>query len=292
VFETGKSDDTLGNSCFTLWLRPFTDPQNRRHLLKTGASPAGLPDLLRDPPAASLQPYSVVNLGSVFKMMDEDLRRSLLEELPGAPGTPHGIVEYGDALTVQTPQATAAATQIASGIPALMVPGKPAPAVQAQPTPLPTVAPSLGAATTAAGPTAAPAGVSALAAPVAPAPIPAPPSVGSAPVAAAAPAVNGGANGGPAIMVAQPRKRKGATSTTPTAPAPIAPMAVVDPPQTAPAAAVAQAPLGVGTTAGTPIVPGAVAVSSGAPAPLMTPTSGTSAPPPPGMRPPMKVPGS
>jgi hypothetical protein len=279
VFETGKSPNPEGRSCFTLWLRPFTDPQNRRHLLKTGASPMGLPDLLQDPPPEAMQAYSVVNLGSVFKMLDEDLRRSLLEELPGAPGTPSGISEYGDALTVQTMPAAATVAQAASGIPPLMVPGKAAPAPAPQPAPPANTPASV--ATTAGSPTVAggpvPAGA---AAPAAPAPIPAPPSVGSA-VAAAAPVANG-TNGGPALMVAQPRQRRKPT----TAAAPV--MAAVDPTQTAPPAA--SAALDPVPQAVPPV---ATAASSGASAPpLMVPTSGTSAPPPPGMRPPMKVPGS
>lgn len=106
VMETGKTQDTEGRPCFTVWLRPFVDPQGRRHLLKTSASPTGVPDKLVDPAEALQQPYKVVNLGSVFKMLDEDLRRSLLEELPGSPGIPTAMMEYGEAVTVEGPAAT------------------------------------------------------------------------------------------------------------------------------------------------------------------------------------------
>lgn len=102
VMETGKTQNDQGQECFTLFLRPFTDPQNRRHLLKTSASPTGVPDRLVDPAMVANQPYLNVNLGKVFLMLDEDLRRSLLEELPGAPGTPAGISEYGEPLMVTT----------------------------------------------------------------------------------------------------------------------------------------------------------------------------------------------
>jgi hypothetical protein len=273
VAETGKSDNEQGKSCFTLWLRPFTDPQNRRHLLKTSASSTGVPDLLRDPPPEALQAYTVVNLGSVFKMLDEDLRRSLEEELPGAPGTPQGIVEYGDALTVQQLPPVGAAVQDASGIAPLMVPSKGAPPAQTAPAAVPQSPPAHTGTGTVATPAAAPAGAQP------PAPIPVPPSVGSAP--AAAPVANG-TNGGPALMVAQPRQRRKPATTVP------APMAAVDQAQTAPAAPAQPAPVNAAPPAPVPVA----AAPSGAPAPLMVPIGGTAAPPPPGMRPPMKVPGS
>lgn len=309
VMETGKSPDESGRPCFTLWLRPFVDAQNRRHLLKTSASPTGVPDSLRDPPAESHQPYSVVNLGSVFKMLDEDLRRSLQEELPGSPGIPSAQMEYGEALTITA--GVAAPDPVQTFAPGMVTP-LPTPVAQVQP--------------------------AAIAQPVAavekPA-IPAPPTMAGAPVTAAAP-TNGGAA---TMMVAQPRARRRAGAAT-TQPIPVtsadaagagqaaqqpiaaAPLAVVSqpappaaaatppsspaapaglpaaglasPPQPAPATASVHASPAVGTTGGIPIVPGAVAAPSGAAAgpTLMTPTPRTGAPPPPGMRPPMKVPGA
>lgn len=286
VAETGKSDDPSGNSCFTLWLRPFTDPQNRRHLLKTSASPTGVPDLLRDPPKESGQPYTVVNLGNVFKMLDEDLRRSLLEELPGAPGTPSGIVEYGDAATVETLPAGSVAAATASGIPPLMTPRKAGAPVPSQYAPTAMALPAQTASSTAApeghtlapvasaavsthpAPSAAPAG-SVGGAGASPAPIPPPPSVGTAPAPAAAPP----ASAQPALMVARPRARRGAAAPQPIA-APVA-MAPVEA-QTAPPAVVA---------------PATVAPVQANPPATVAP-SGTAAPPPPGMRPPMKAPGA
>lgn len=117
VAETAKTPDDQGRPCFTLLLRPFVDAQGRRHLLKTSASPTGVPDKLVDPAEVLQQPYAVVNLGSVFKMLDEDLRRSLLEDLPGAPGIPTALMEYGEALTIEEQQ----------GIPAAQLPQASAP---------------------------------------------------------------------------------------------------------------------------------------------------------------------
>lgn len=122
VMETAKTPDDQGRPCFTLLLRPFVDPQGRRHLLKTSASPTGVPDKLVDPAEVLQQPYTVVNLGSVFKMLDNDLRRSLQEELVGAPGIPAGLMEYGEAATIEMAQASAG-----TGIPPLtLTPATPA----------------------------------------------------------------------------------------------------------------------------------------------------------------------
>jgi hypothetical protein len=94
VFEMGKTNDDAGNEHFTLFLRPFTDPQNRRHLLKTSASPLGLPDKLVDPIS---QPWAQANLGHVFHLLDEDLKLALAEEVPGAPGLAGTPTDYGEA---------------------------------------------------------------------------------------------------------------------------------------------------------------------------------------------------
>lgn len=118
VLETGKSLDEQGKSRFTLFLRPFTDKQNRRHLLKTSASPSGVPDALYDPPEEAKQPFTAVSLGNYFKMLDEDLRHSLLEDLPGAPGIPTEFMDYGEPLTVETASA-APSPGVQAGLPPL-----------------------------------------------------------------------------------------------------------------------------------------------------------------------------
>jgi hypothetical protein len=194
VMETGKVPDEQGRSCFALYLRPFTDPQNRRHLLKTSASPTGVPDKLVDPSEEAHQPYTVVNLGSVFKMLDEDLRRSLQEELPGAPGIPSGMMEYGEAATFE--MATQPVDSLAMmAPPALIQPTRTAqaPASATEAASVATALPS--------------------------------PGIPTAPTA-----VQGSAG----LMVAQPRRRKAGATVIPTAAAPAATMAVVDPPAAAP----------------------------------------------------------
>ena len=97
VFEMGKSADEAGKERFTLFLRPFTDAQNRRHLLKTSSSPTGLPDMLVDPIDA---PWAQANLGLVFKLLDQDLQRALAEEIPGAPGMAQTPTSYGETFSV------------------------------------------------------------------------------------------------------------------------------------------------------------------------------------------------
>jgi hypothetical protein len=93
VFEMGKTADDAGHEHFTLFLRPFTDAQGRRHLLKTSASPTGLPERLVDPID---QPWAQANLGLVFTMLDADLRRALSEEIAGAPGLAGTPSDYGE----------------------------------------------------------------------------------------------------------------------------------------------------------------------------------------------------
>jgi len=94
VYEMGRSADEAGREHFTLYLRPFTDPQGRRHLLKTSASPTGLPESLVDPIG---QPWAKANLGLVFKLLDEDLRSAMAEQsIAGAPGMAQTPTEYGE----------------------------------------------------------------------------------------------------------------------------------------------------------------------------------------------------
>lgn len=97
VYEMGKTADEQGREHFTLFLRPFTDAQNRRHLLKTSSSPGGLPDMLIDPIG---QPWAQANLGLVFKLLDDDLQRALAEDIPGAPGLAQTPTSYGDTFSV------------------------------------------------------------------------------------------------------------------------------------------------------------------------------------------------
>jgi hypothetical protein len=93
VFEMGRTTDDVGREHFTLFLQPFTDSQGRRHLLKTSASPTGLPLRLIDPLD---QPWSQANLGLVFRMLDADLRQAMAEEIPGAPGLAGTPTDYGE----------------------------------------------------------------------------------------------------------------------------------------------------------------------------------------------------
>jgi hypothetical protein len=92
AWEMGKTIDDGGGEHFTLFLRPFTDAQNRRHLLKTSASPTGLPDQLTDPIG---EPWKQANLGLVYSLLDQDLARALAEEIPGAPGMAATPKDYG-----------------------------------------------------------------------------------------------------------------------------------------------------------------------------------------------------
>ena len=110
AYEMGKTLDDRGRSHFTLFLRPFIDDQGRRHLLKTSASPDGaphsLPDKLIDPAIGEGKPFSVANLGNVFRALDADLRYALEEQdVVGAPGTTSGLAEYGEAITIAPAEA-------------------------------------------------------------------------------------------------------------------------------------------------------------------------------------------
>jgi hypothetical protein len=116
VYEMGKTPDDQGKDHFTLFLRPFTDPQNRRHLLKTSASPTGLPDQLVDPLD---QPWAQANLGLVFSMLDADLRRALAEEIVGAPGLNQTPTEYGETFSVLPAAVAVAAGTVTSDLPPL-----------------------------------------------------------------------------------------------------------------------------------------------------------------------------
>jgi hypothetical protein len=121
ICEADTIVDVNTGKHYTLHVRPYTDKEGRRHLLKTSASPTGpVPDLLIDPPELQKQPFQQFNLGVLFSLLDEDLRLALTEGIAGAPGTPEGIVEYGEAAQVETVAAEAAPEQ-APGIPAMQI---------------------------------------------------------------------------------------------------------------------------------------------------------------------------
>jgi hypothetical protein len=105
VAEMGKTRDDAGRDLFTLFLRPFTDAQNRRHLLKTSASPTGLPAMLVDPPEA---PWTQANLGLVYTMLDQDLRAALAEDAPGGARPGATPADYGESFAVAPAVAAAA----------------------------------------------------------------------------------------------------------------------------------------------------------------------------------------
>lgn len=125
VFEMGKVTDEAAREHFALFLRPFTDAQNRRHLLKTSASPTGLPDKLVDPLG---QPWTQANLGLVFKLLDADLARAIGGDTAPKVETP---TEYGEAF-----QLTAAAVPPPTAAGATPIPPLATPAPAATPTPV------------------------------------------------------------------------------------------------------------------------------------------------------------
>lgn len=165
VCETAKVKDDEGKQHYTLFLRPFTDLQNRRHLLKTSASPDGLPDYLQDPPEDAKTPFEKFNLGLMFKMLDDDLTKAV-----GTSGPlTGGMTDYGEpVLAEQSAQAGPASAAPAQALP---------PAQPAAPAPVPTPRPRARAA--------APAPVQATSEPAAEAPAPAvappPPPPGAKP---------------------------------------------------------------------------------------------------------------
>jgi hypothetical protein len=122
VYEMGKMPDEQGKDHFTLFLRPFTDAQNRRHLLKTSSSPTGLPEMLIDPLG---QPWAQANLGLVFTLLDQDLQRAMAEDIPGAPGLALTPTRYGETFSVAPSAAApapAAAPTLSPALAALQAP--------------------------------------------------------------------------------------------------------------------------------------------------------------------------
>lgn len=125
VCEMGRTVDDRGRSHVTLYLRPFTDAQNRRHLLKTSSSPGGLPDKLVDPPEDAKQPGAVANLGDVFRALDADLATALATpDVAEPPGLASAPSRYGEATE------TAVATGVASTTTNRAAPPPPTTAVQ------------------------------------------------------------------------------------------------------------------------------------------------------------------
>ncbi len=103
ICEASSVLDENGKKHYALYLRPFTDAQGRHHLLKTGASSTGdVPNVLIDPPEDEKRPFEQFNLGKLFTLLDEDLKTSLAIDLPGAPGLPDGVTEYGEPVRVET----------------------------------------------------------------------------------------------------------------------------------------------------------------------------------------------
>jgi hypothetical protein len=116
IVECDRWTDTEGKDHRTLNLQPFTDSQGRRHLLKSSASPWGVPDRLIDPAKGEGEPFSEFNLGKVFRLLDDDLKRSLeSSDLSGVPGMPDGMLEVGEPAGVTdagpTPAPTVPAVQ-------------------------------------------------------------------------------------------------------------------------------------------------------------------------------------
>lgn len=105
VMETDRVKIVVSNqekTAFALHLKPFTDSQGRSHLLKTSGSPGAIPPSLVDPPEENNQPNSIANLGAVFKLLDEDLRKQLAEETAkDLPGLPSGLQTYGEPVVIE-----------------------------------------------------------------------------------------------------------------------------------------------------------------------------------------------
>lgn len=110
VCETAKvTNPETGKKHYTLFLRPFIDAQNRRHLLKTSASPDGLPDTLIDPAEDEKRPFEQFNLGLMFKMLDDDLTKAVGEGKPLVASTG----DYGgEPVTMEQPQQSAAGAPV------------------------------------------------------------------------------------------------------------------------------------------------------------------------------------
>ena len=98
-----------GKRCRIIYIRPFSDSQGRKHLLKTSGS-GGIPDFLIDPPEEEKKPFVGFNLGLYFKMLDDELRKAIGD----APPVTASVDDYGEAAVVETPQPAASQTALPS----------------------------------------------------------------------------------------------------------------------------------------------------------------------------------
>ena len=131
ICEAGTTLDENGKPHHTLFVAPFTDKVGRLHLLKTSATPFGIPPFLMDPAQGEGQPFAEFNLGKLFTLLDKDLAESLTIPLEGAPGLPDGSLEFGEGLQIEAPAALV--TPVSAPAHAA-VPGKPlAPSVPKAP---------------------------------------------------------------------------------------------------------------------------------------------------------------
>jgi len=102
ICEADQTIDDSGKLHFALRIRPYTDKQGRRHLLKTSASPVGpVPDMLIDPPVEEKRPFESFNLGRMFQLLDQDLALALGTD-NAEPLVPL-LADYGEAVRVETP---------------------------------------------------------------------------------------------------------------------------------------------------------------------------------------------
>jgi hypothetical protein len=211
VMEMSKVLDDAGKEHFAIYLRPFTDKNGKRHLLKTSSSPFGVPDVLIDPPVGDKQPFTNANLGNVFKLLDEDLTAALLEDMPGVPGLE--AIEYGEATAAAIePVAAASGTPpVTGGQPVSAPVAAKAPAAVSAAAAAPRPATAVPPRAAGAPPSAAAAAARPAAAPKAPVAVPASTAT-AAPAAVATPAATGApkpsappvAAAGPAKVVSPP----------------------------------------------------------------------------------------
>ncbi len=107
MLEVGVVKDGEGHDVRRLSLNEFVDDGGIRHLIKHRGSP-NMPPYLEDPYG---QPWSQVNLGVFFSLLEKDIQDSATESAAryqNAPGLPEGEMTYG-AAQVTTPAAAAPA---------------------------------------------------------------------------------------------------------------------------------------------------------------------------------------